>query len=392
MKLVFVYCICVLCAFTILVAQDVPRIISYQGVLVDANGKPITSSQQNPVKIKFEIINSSNQLIKDIGNENPMTVIGGLFTRPLDLSGIPQNDLNQQLFLRLTVNDGTPYPPIPLYSTISALNIPDNIVTSQKIKDGEIKSEDMSDMGGANENQVLTRKGGQWRGEDVPTELPVTATEGQVLVFKAGRWQAENPVVPSGVPIGTIVAFGGQDVPDGWLLCNGYEINVAASPEYKPLFDVIGTAWGGNSSLQTFRIPDLRGRFLRGVDGTANEDPNKGNSDRIAMYPGGNTGNNVGSYQSDAIQQHRHFGFNITPLSNNGSEIANFPRNESMFSSYSCDYEIPGPGRFATVIKTPGVGSLEPTVGPSSFQTQSSRSSTETRPKNVYVNYIIKAK
>jgi len=390
MRLFFVYCICVLCAFTILVAQDVPRVISYQGVLVGADGKPKT---QNSVQFEFTFYSGLTSSTIVISKQiKTLDVIGGLFNTMLE---IPISaDLNQELWLEIEAN-GTRYPNrIRMAAALYALNIPDNVVTSQKIKDGEIKSEDMSDMGGANENQVLTRKGGQWRGEDVPTELPVTATEGQVLVFKAGRWQAENPVVPSGVPIGTIVAFGGQAVPDGWLLCNGYEINVAASPEYKPLFDVIGTAWGGNSSLQTFRIPDLRGRFLRGVDGTANEDPNKGNSDRIAMYPGGNTGNNVGSYQPDAFQGHWHkigevpnFGWN-TGLSPMGSALAGVGASRADSRDY-----VNGKSGYnfarADDITTDVFEMNNPNaIGPSGVP----RTSSETRKKNVYVNYIIKAK
>ena len=70
------------------------------------------------------------------------------------------------------------------------------------------------------------------------------------------------------VPAGSVMAFAGPAVPAGWLLCDGRELRQA---DYPGLFAAIGTAWGGGSG--TFRLPDLRGQFLRGADAGANIDP-----------------------------------------------------------------------------------------------------------------------
>jgi microcystin-dependent protein len=37
----------------------------------------------------------------------------------------------------------------------------------------------------------------------------------------------------------------------------------------------IGNAFGAGDGSSSFHLPDLRGRFLRGVDGSANVDPDK---------------------------------------------------------------------------------------------------------------------
>ena len=153
------------------------------------------------------------------------------------------------------------------------------------------------------------------------------------------------------VPVGSIMPFAGTNVPNGWLLCNGDAISKSA---YSNLFTIIGISWGGGNGTTTFNLPDLRGQFLRGVDGTGGIDTDKAN--RTAKYTSGNTGNSVGSYQEDEIRAHYH--------------------------TYQND--INGP---------PYNHDLPYTAGGSNYRTNSTSSSTggsETRPVNAYVNYIIK--
>lgn len=59
------------------------------------------------------------------------------------------------------------------------------------------------------------------------------------------------------VPVGNINPFGGSQAPDGWLLCDGTTYSSAKYPE---LAAVLGV-----TSAQ-FVVPDLRGRFLVGLD------------------------------------------------------------------------------------------------------------------------------
>ena len=78
-----------------------------------------------------------------------------------------------------------------------------------------------------------------------------------------------------GVPVGTIVAWGGSSislngVPPGWLLCDGAEVKQS---DYPALYKVIAlnfTPPGGLQGKNTFALPDLRGRFPLGRDNMNN--------------------------------------------------------------------------------------------------------------------------
>jgi hypothetical protein len=88
--------------------------------------------------------------------------------------------------------------------------------------------------------------------------------------FPDGTVQATTAYSP---PIGTVVAFAGPAAPTGYLLCDGAAVSRST---YKDLFAVLGTTWGIGNGSTTFNLPDLRGRFLRGVDGGAGRDPGRG--------------------------------------------------------------------------------------------------------------------
>lgn len=87
-------------------------------------------------------------------------------------------------------------------------------------------------------------------------------------------------------PVGTIQAFAFNKVPQGWIVCDGRFLD---SSEYSKLYDAIGDTFGhiGNDM---FKIPDLRGRFIRGWS-------KNGNIDKFRTF---------GSYQEHAIQRHAH--------------------------------------------------------------------------------------
>lgn len=50
------------------------------------------------------------------------------------------------------------------------------------------------------------------------------------------------------------------------LICNGAAVSRIT---YAPLFDAIGTMYGSGNGVNTFNIPDMRGRFIRGSGGLA---------------------------------------------------------------------------------------------------------------------------
>ncbi len=171
------------------------------------------------------------------------------------------------------------------------------------------------------------------------------------------------------VPVGTIVAFGGTVAPAGWVFCDGSSV---LRSTYSNLFTVIGTAFGAADGTH-FNVPDLRGMFLRGVDGSANQDPDK--AARITLKSGGNAGNNVGSYQANEISSHNHGG-------STGGINGGFTGTD-IYVEYT---DAAGP--YNTF--TRGVATTVANLIQSHTHSISSQGGNETRPKNVYVNYIIK--
>jgi microcystin-dependent protein len=73
-----------------------------------------------------------------------------------------------------------------------------------------------------------------------------------------------------GVPMGGIMPYAGASAPYGYLFCDGSEVEKSKFPE---LFDTIGSLYNGSVALNgvnTFRLPDLRGRFALGKDNMDN--------------------------------------------------------------------------------------------------------------------------
>lgn len=90
-------------------------------------------------------------------------------------------------------------------------------------------------------------------------------------------------------PPGTVIMLAATNIPTGYRLlkCNGATISRTA---YADLFSVIGTTFGVGDGVNTFRLPDLRGEFLRAWDDGRGID-----TDRI-----------FGSWQTDEIKSHTH--------------------------------------------------------------------------------------
>lgn len=68
--------------------------------------------------------------------------------------------------------------------------------------------------------------------------------------------------------IGSIILLACSSIPEGYLLCDGSELNRAV---YSELFSVIGTTWGAGNGETTFNLPDFSGKFIRGTGGNAAE-------------------------------------------------------------------------------------------------------------------------
>ena len=164
--------------------------------------------------------------------------------------------------------------------------------------------------------------------------------------------------VDSTVPSGSVMAYMGTNAPAGWLLCDGADVSRTL---YSRLFSVIGIANGSGDGMNTFNLPDLRGMFLRGLDGPAGIDPDK--ATRTAAKPGGNTGNALGSLQQDQFKSHTHV---------NGSFIRLVQQSNGTNTTTPSTDVTPS---------EPDIINTAPMVA---------AGGNESRPKNINVNYIIK--
>jgi uncharacterized membrane protein YciS (DUF1049 family) len=141
-----------------------------------------------------------------------------------------------------------------------------------------------------------------------------------------------------GVPTGTIVAYWGTAAPEGWILCDGRPVPDGSD------YDILRINVGTN-------VPDLRGQFLRGLDAAGTVDPD------------GATRGGVGSKEDDALQEHQH------------NYLDNYVNSEHEFA---CS------GAGCTLYRGPA------DHGRITGNSVGGKASTETRPKNVAVNFIIK--
>lgn len=71
----------------------------------------------------------------------------------------------------------------------------------------------------------------------------------------------ENYVPP--VAVGSVIMHAGSTAPQGYLECDGA---VISRTTFADLFAVIGTTYGAGNGVSTFKLPDLRGEFVRGWD------------------------------------------------------------------------------------------------------------------------------
>jgi microcystin-dependent protein len=215
-------------------------------------------------------------------------------------------------------------------------------------------------------------------------------------------------------PVGTVIAVPGNAYggwPAGYLYCNGFSYN-RTDTRYLDLFAVISTN-NGSSSATTFNVPDLRGAFLRGVDGGRGLDPDR--NSRTAGNPNGNTGDAPGTFQANALGSHNHTftgsssttsadgvhnhmdKLNTKPWPNDANYVANSnfglvrmtsPGEKTVAegnTSGSGNNWITGSFRPASI---PNSDSHTHTVTP--LGTIANSGSSETRPANVAMYYFIK--
>jgi microcystin-dependent protein len=154
------------------------------------------------------------------------------------------------------------------------------------------------------------------------------------------------------VPLGAIFPYAGGTTPDGYLLCDGSEIERS---KFGDLYDVIGVIYNGSAALQgvnTFRLPDLRGRFSLGKD----------NMDNAGTVPtasgpyvdaGGGTAGRVPDVQATILG-------GAAGLSSVALTLANLPEHSHTLSTATQDYAAIAVSTTLDPLATSGFGPTAP--------------------------------
>lgn len=277
----------------------VPKAISYQGRLLDAQDRPVANGSYNVILNFYKDINDVTPV--SVHTFPATQVIDGIFSLIIE-DVISAQDMNNALWVGTQIDgQGEMTPRTRITSVPFALN------------------------------------------SDNATHAVVADTAKYAYGVT--------------LPVGTIITWAGKKeaIPQGYMICDGSALNSKTYPE---LFQALGASWGDgtNSGLKEvdFNLPDMRGMFLRGVDADGINDPNSGS--RSAIAPGGNSGNSVGSIQNDQSV---------------GSTVSEAPATGS--NSYRAQTSF-------------NIGSV------AANKTFTGSRYVETRPKNVYVYYLIKVK
>ena len=121
----------------------------------------------------------------------------------------------------------------------------------------------------------------------------LTSSGGTYTITGADTTTNKTIDVNSLTPSGVISAFAGSSAPSGWQMCNGQELSQTT---YSALFAVVGTTYNtGGETSGNFRVPDLRGRVVAGLDSMGSTT----SQDRLTGLSGGVDGDTLGATGGD---------------------------------------------------------------------------------------------
>ncbi len=366
-------------------AQGVPLAISYQALLNDDAGAPISPGAPTNYPIEFRIFNAAEGGTLLWAEAQNVSVFEGSFSTLLGTGDAitdeprPQLDTvfdGDQRYLQITVTDAatkktfTPRQrmvstPFAFRANVAAraLSVADDAVITANLAGGSVTLAKLAN------NSVDTSK----IAANSVTSSKIAANavgNDQVAAGAIDLAKLAAAVADRLVPAGSVTAWAGipetrtvdgrvlNGVPAGWIFCDGRDLSPTDYPE---LFAAIGYLYGGEGTT-FFKVPDYRGYFLRGQGGPAGVDPNVAGRTNASPWAAAN------SLAEGSTQGHQFFRHNH----HNGTS------NRLIVGTT-------GTAAIDTVL-TNGInvytvnGNVEATVG-----------GDETRPVSRYVRYIIKA-
>ncbi|WPO83780.1 tail fiber protein [Chryseobacterium sp. JJR-5R] len=148
--------------------------------------------------------------------------------------------------------------------------------------------------------------------EMLANELKIIKSNRELININLDKTEVKNSLYANNewisVPIGTIVAFGGQWIPDGWELCDGGWIN----DRYPDAKRIIGG-----------RKPNLINRFIRGTDSFSVQERGSDNIQLIA--------------ENLPFHNHVYYEPRIVPRTKWGTYGAN--NNDALYNSHIIEYD-----------------------------------------------------
>lgn len=191
------------------------------------------------------------------------------------------------------------------------------------------------------EEKMYKRESGAWGGRDRIIIAIISPGAGSITYYPTIRRGAKELFGVTTVPSGTVHTFAGTvaNIPTGYLACSG---GTVSRTTYSHLFQAIGTTYGAGDGSTTFGLPDLRAEFIRGLDNSRGID----------------AGRALGSAQADMFKAHNH--------------VQRYTQGGGPDDGYTID------------------GSNDPSNQVTTSITTAQTGGTETRPRNIAMNFIIK--
>ena len=311
---------------------DVPRLIDYQGRLMDTAGKPVPDSNYLVI---INLYDSTQSTVLWTKTYTSVVTKNGYFSLVLG-DTTPQwtgLDFNQQYYLGTQIGtDNEMTPRQPWNAAPYAMTVADNAVTTNKIKDGAVTSGKIADGTISTcdiaDNTVTAAKIAS--GTITGAKIAGTTITGSNIA--SGTITADKMDMNAILPVGSIIAwhktlYNSLDTTH-WVECNGGTVRTD-----------VGSPIGGAS------IPNLNGdgRFLRGSSTS-------------------------GTLQADAFQGHMHAPLNGSGFIGTGGSNNWLGSGSSLSVNSTTDNPV-----------TDGVNGTP-------------RTANETRPINMSVVWIMKIK
>lgn len=99
--------------------------------------------------------------------------------------------------------------------------------------------------------------------EFVNNSQPALNEDNLNLMQQLIRQDIQSTVSGDTLPVGAIMPFGSDTIPENWLLCNGQAVSRTG---YQQLFNTIGTTFGQGDGFTTFNLPNIKGKMVIGKD------------------------------------------------------------------------------------------------------------------------------